>query len=1208
MLQKFGKITATPKRIISSAIVLLLLTFLAVGVSQSFILQAAPAWMDTSLTPGERANLLLAQMTIDEKITMVHGGGTSNYVGHVMGNTRLNIPELNMSDGPSGVANGKTQVTAFPAPIGAAATWDYDLVKRYGAAMGQEQRGKGSNVHLAPMMNIDRAPQAGRNWEGYGEDPYLSAQMAAAEVIGIQSNGIIATAKHYIDNDQETNRETVSAAIDDRTQHEIYLPPFKACVRAGVGSVMGSYNKVNGVYACENPQTLTDILKVELGFTGWVMSDWGATHSTVEAANSGFDQQMPGSNYFGTPLKTAVQAGQVPQSRLDDMVLRILTSMFAAGLFDRSPDGNVNNNVQSVAHTQVALDVATQGLVLLKNDNNVLPVNTSQIKSIAVIGSAASTKPIVVGGGSGNVQVPYVVTPLQGITNRAGSGITVKYVEGETTGTAVPSQYLKTPGGAIGLQGQYYNNTTVSGSPVLTRTDSNVDFSWSGSPGTGVNTTNWSARWTGTLTPPTTGNYILILSSDDGSRMYINGALTVDNWGNHGEQGRSATVAMTAGQSYNVEIQYYQGAGASVVHFRWITPTDAAFTSATSLASQSDMAIIVVGMASSEGSDRPDLTLPGVQDSLISAVAQVNPRTIVLIYAPAQILMPWASQVEAVLYGWVPGQEEGNAFASVVFGDVNPSGRLPMTFAQNMGDYPCNTAEQFPGVNNVVTYSEGLFVGYRHFDGRGITPLFPFGHGLSYTTFSYSNLTISPAITNVTGNVTVTANVTNTGSRAGAEIAQLYVGFPTTANEPPKQLKGFQKIMLQPGQTQPVSFTLTPEEFSIWNTTAKNWVVVDGTYQVMIGASSRDIRLTGSFQANGSIVVTPTPTIPTTITPTATPTSTTPTATPTPGGPLSQGKPVSASSAQAGNIPANANDGNATTTRWCAVDGTFPQWWKVDLGTSNNLTKVDINWYSSSNRAYKYKIEVSSNDSAYTTAVDKTGNTTNGDTSDSLAVAGRYVRITVTGSSAGYASAYEIKVYGGSNDTLTPTPIVTATSTPTSTPTATPTPTVTPTVTPTPKPTMTVTPSSTPTPTSTSTPTPTPSGITLLSQGKTATASTSQGNNPPSSANDGNTSTRWSATSSSYPQWWKVDLGTGKNLSKVDINWYSSSSRAYKYQIEVSSDDLTYTTKVDKTGNATNGDTSDSFAATGRYVRITVTGCTSGAAYASAYEIKVYGN
>ncbi len=394
-----------------------------------------------------------------EKLAMTYGNnaGSAGYVGHIPAIPRLGIPELNLQDGPAGVSGGMIQVTAFPAPITVAASWDTSLMEQYGIAMAEEERGKGANVQLGPMMNMVRVPAAGRNFESFGEDPYLTAQMAAAAVRGIQSTGVIATAKHYIDNEQEFQRTTISSEIDVRTQHEIYLPPFKASVDAGVGAVMCSYNLVNGIYACENPDVQNDILKAELGFDGWIMSDWGATHSIVASANGGLDMEMPtGINYM--KLDAAIETGEVPAARLDEMVLRILRPMFRAGLFDRSPTGMIGVNVQTPEHQAFSRRAAAEGMVLLKNDASILPLDPQKVHTLAVFGKLADAEPIVVGGGSGRVGPPYVVTALQGIQSRAGSAMTVTtFNPANATGNSIPAEFFRTPAGAAGLQTEFFN-------------------------------------------------------------------------------------------------------------------------------------------------------------------------------------------------------------------------------------------------------------------------------------------------------------------------------------------------------------------------------------------------------------------------------------------------------------------------------------------------------------------------------------------------------------------------------------------------------------------------------------------------------------------------------------------------------------------------------------------------------------------------------
>jgi beta-glucosidase len=816
-------------------------------------------WMNPNQPVAQRVSELMSQMTLDDKIAMLHGSSGS-YVGNIPANPRLGIPALNLQDGPAGVGDGLTGVTQLPAPIDISASWDTNDAYTYGTIEGNEQKGKGTNIALAPDVNIMRTPLGGRTFESFGEDPYLNGQMGVGVIRGIQNQGVIAEVKHFDANNQEYHRTTESSNIDERTLHEIYLPAFEAAVKQGhVGSVMAAYNKVNGTYSSENSYLIKDVLKGSWGFPGFVVSDWGATHSTVQAANNGLDMEMPDGTYFGDALKTAVQNGQVSMATIDDKVRRILTEMFQFGLFDHPQTGSPNAVVTSPQHAQIARDLAESGTVLLKNQNSALPLNNKQLKSIAVIGSDASTNPMSAGGGSSYVTPPYVVSPLQGITKRAGSGVNVQYAPGVLPNGElpdIPTQYL-----GQGLQGQFYNNVNLSGSPVLTRTDSNIDFNWNGnSPGQGVNADNWSAQWTGTLTPPTTGTYTFSLTSDDGSRLYINGQLVVDNWNYQAATTKTGTVTLTAGQPVTIKVQYMQGGGQSSLKLGWQPPSaETLLDQAVQTAKQSDVAIVFANDYESEGSDRTTMALPNGQDQLIEAVAKANPHTIVVLNTGGPVLMPWLNDVQGVVEAWYPGQEDGNAIASILFGDVNPSGHLPMTFPTSDQAIPTNTPAQYPGINDQVSYSEGLNVGYRWFDANNVKPLFPFGYGLSYTTFKYSNLNVTPqvvngpSLANSQGQVKVSVDVTNTGSRAGYAVPQLYIGDPTNANEPPLQLKGFQKVLLNPGETKHVTFTLDQRAFSIWDSNAHNWTVLDGTYKIMIGSSSADIELQDRVQVQHTL-------------------------------------------------------------------------------------------------------------------------------------------------------------------------------------------------------------------------------------------------------------------------------------------------------------------------------------------------------------------
>ncbi|MCO6008077.1 glycoside hydrolase family 3 C-terminal domain-containing protein [Actinoallomurus purpureus] len=811
---------------------------------------AARPWQNTALAPVDRANALLAQMTLAEKIAMMHQGASCDYGACVDGNTRLGIPQLRLQDGPAGVADGATGVTQLPAPVAGAATWDTDLMGEYGKVVGAEAWGKGANTVLGPTINIDRDPRWGRSFESLSEDPYLAAQLGAAEIKGIQAQGPIAQVKHYAVYNQETYRNTPqdNAAIADRTQREIYLPAFEAAVKDGKAySAMCSYSQINGTFACENGQLLNTILKQQWGFSGFVTSDWGGTHSTVASANNGLDQEMTGSTYYGDALAAAVNSGQVSQATIDDHVRRILTSMFASGLFDSPPTGNMGATVTSDAHQATATKTTEEGSVLLKNSGPVLPLGSST-SSIAVIGDDAGANAMTAGGGSAHVNpstLASVVTPYQGIKVRAGNGATVTYAQGVASpnGQVVDSSYL-TPssGSGNGLTAQYYNNTGMTGSPVLTRTDPNVNFLWGGQPpASGLPGNGWSVKWTGKLTPPTTGTYTFALTSDDGSRLFVNGQQVINNWANQPPTTKTGTISLTAGQPVSIEVDYFQDGGGSQVSLGWQIPNQNLHDEAVAAARAAQVAVVFVSNGEGEGADLGNMDLSGDQNQLVTDVAAANPNTVVVVGSGSAVTMPWANAVKGIIENWYPGQTDGTAIAALLFGDVNFSGKLPVTFPQSLADVPASTAAQWPGQNGTVQYSEGLNVGYRWYDAKNKTPMFPFGHGLSYTTFGYKNLTVGTP--DSSGNVAVGFDVTNTGSRAGAEVAQVYVGQPSSTGEPPKNLRGFSRVALDAGQTKHVTVTLDARSFQYWN--GSGWTTAAGTHQILVGASSRDIRLTG---------------------------------------------------------------------------------------------------------------------------------------------------------------------------------------------------------------------------------------------------------------------------------------------------------------------------------------------------------------------------
>ncbi len=823
------------------------------GGGQAAAAATACPWVGSAAPAATRAAEVLANMTLDDKLAMVDGtgytSGTAGYVGQIAANPRLCIPALNLEDGPQGVADGVPGVTQLPAPVALAAAFDPALAQEYGSVVGSEEHGKGADVNLGPTVNIVRDPRWGRAFESYGEDPYLSGQTAVGFIDGVQSQDVMSQVKHYAVYNQETNRNTAAddAVVSERAVQEIYLPQFYAAVTQGhAASVMCSYSSVNGEFACQNSDLL-GILDSQWRFPGFVTSDWGATHSTVASALAGLDLSMPGGtllgpDYYGAALKTAVQAGQVPMSTLNDMVSRILLEMFRFGLFDHPPTGSLTATVTTPAHAQTGQNVAEAGTVLLKNDGNVLPLSGQSGQDIAVIGSDAGQYALTSGGGSAGVIPPYTVTPVQGITKRAASaGDSVSYAQGD-----VPAQgaLATVPASAFpsGLTATYYNNTTFTGTPAATGKVSDVDLSPAGqSPASGVNATGWSVKLTGTIKLPAAGSYALSLSLTGAASVTVNGQSVFASQTGFGSVTR-ATVTLPAGTA-SIEVDYADTIpfGSDGITLGWQPPANL-LAQAVAAAKKASVAVVFASNYETEGADLTTIDLPASENQLISAVAAANPNTVVVLNTGSAVTMPWLDQVKGVVEAWYPGQNDGDAIAAVLFGDVNPSGKLPVTFPQSLAQVPATTAAQWPGTGGTVQYSEGILVGYRWYTTKGIAPLFPFGYGLSYTSFSYSHLVVAPGRG---GGYQVSADVTNTGERAGADVAQLYVGDPASTGEPAEQLKGYQRVTLRPGQTTRVTFTVSRNDLAWWN---GHWEVSSGTYALMVGDSSADLPLTAHVE------------------------------------------------------------------------------------------------------------------------------------------------------------------------------------------------------------------------------------------------------------------------------------------------------------------------------------------------------------------------
>ena len=661
-------------------------------------------WVGSTAPVAQRVQQVLNTMDQSEEVTLASGDGGSSYIGQVNGIPDLCIKPLNMEDGPNGVGDGNGGVTAFPDGENAAATWDPALIKQEGAAMGAEFAGKGVNISLGPTTNLVRDPRWGRTYETYGEDPYLAGQITSAEVEGLQSQGVMADVKHVAAYDQEqypngSNNETVS----QKALEELYLTPFQAATeQSAPASFMCSYAVVNTYPSCANADMLQDGLDQQANSGGFVVSDWGAAGNAVADLEGGMDIAMPFSN--ASDVSAALANGTLNQVTLNAAVARILTQMFAFGLFDNPPAGSLSSTVTTTAHQQTALQLGEEGTVMLKN-NGLLPLNPNGSESIAVIGTDGGAGVEIAGGGSGSVNGSNTVWPLTGIQNAVGPNVKVTYTPGDDNGTTDIPQ------------------------------------------------------------------------------------------------------AVAAAQA----------------------ATDA---------------IVVVSLPEGEESDLTSLDLSSADETMISQVAAANPNTIVVINSGGPVVMPWLSSVAGVFENWYGGQETGAAMAALIFGTVDPSGKLPVTFPASLSQVPAQTTAQWPGTSAGVTYSEGVNIGYRWYQSQNITPLFPFGYGLSYTKFSFSNLNVGAF--NANGQATVTATITNTGSVGGADVAQLYVGDPAASQDPPEQLKGFQRVNLNPGQSTTVSFPLAIHDLASWSSADNAWEAQPGTYSISVGDSSASLPLTGS--------------------------------------------------------------------------------------------------------------------------------------------------------------------------------------------------------------------------------------------------------------------------------------------------------------------------------------------------------------------------
>ena len=807
---------------------------------------------------------LLQDLTPEEKVSLLAG---ASFWGTVPV-PRLGIPAMKVSDGPNGVRGGGSLIgkgissACFPVGISLASSWNTDLMMQIGAALAEEAKSKSVHVVLGPTVNIHRTPLNGRNFECYSEDPYLSARLVVGYINGLQSQGVGATVKHFVCNDSEFQRNTISSDLDERPLREIYLPPFEAAVKeAKTWAVMSSYNKVNGTYVSENASLLRDILKDEWGFDGLVMSDWGGTYSTAGAVNAGLDLEMPGpARMRGERLLKAAQNGEASLETINDSVRRLLRIMARTNV--QADDATRPETIDDKpAHRALIRKAAAEGMVLLKNANNLLPLKPEAITSLALIGPNTTTAQMM-GGGSAQVNAHYRVTPVAGVAAQVGERVELGVEQGCTNYKMLPLFGANSAAdGDASFHETYFDSPNLSGEVTREERSEDSEKMWISAFSAAGGASTFSVRRVSTFVPRQSGTHTFSLTSSGLSRLFIDGREVVNNWEpqmrgdsyfGFGSAEVRAEVPMQAGQSYELRVEYGRQVDTLLPAMRlgYAPPATAdAMARAVQLAKTADAVVLFVGTSAeweTEGYDRAGLELPGEQNALIEKVSAANPNTVVVLQTGGPVGMPWLDKVAAVVQAWLPGQECGNAIADVLFGRVNPSGKLTQTFPQREQDHPGFL--NYPGENGHVRYGEGIFVGYRYYEKKDVATLFPFGYGLSYTQFAYANLRLGTTQMTLNDTIAISVDVTNTGERAGQEIVQLYVRDVTSRlTRPHKELKGFAKVALEAGQTKTVTLMLDKTALAYWDDATHAWVTEAGEFVAFVGASSQDIRAQASF-------------------------------------------------------------------------------------------------------------------------------------------------------------------------------------------------------------------------------------------------------------------------------------------------------------------------------------------------------------------------
>lgn len=825
-------------------------------VATLFALTPATMSWAAEVDPVEtRVNDLLGKMTFEEKVSLM--SGTKDEM-HIPGIERLKIPSLKFTDGPVGVRCwGKS--TAYPCGSMLAATWDVDAAREMGVALGRDCRARGVHILLGPGVDLYRVAQCGRNFEYFGEDPYLSAQLAGAWIKGVQSQQVATSVKHYAANDQEILRDSIDTRVSERRLHEICFPPFKAAVQdANAWTVMAAYNKVNGDWCTANKYLLTDVLRNQWGFKGVLMSDWGAVHELNKPITAGNDLEMGKTIYYtGEKIKQLMQEGKLTQDQLDEHIRRILRMDVSMGFLDRD-QLDTSIKLQDPMDTKVTLKVATEGLVLLKNKDGLLPLKHHSGQKIVVMGPNAC--PAVIGGGGSSYTEPFAsVSVLDAMKHWTNEGMQVDYIPTYFAPRAEKRfdynnngffEAAKTDSANVFIKrtavGEYFDNPDFAGKPVLVKDESQINFGWgAGHPVEQITSPTYSVRWKGQIKAAQTDEYLFACQSD-GATVFLDGkpllkTLTSPHAANDKPVVVEKKVALESGQLHDIVIEYQHTGGQSEMRFGWSKATAALTEVEKKQLKDADAVVVAAGFNScleSEGFDRP-YKLPQEQIDAINEAGKLNSHVIVVLNAGGNVDMnDWIDSAAALVHAWYPGEIGNMALGEMLLGYSNPSGKLPDTFEARWEDSPAYG--NYPGDSangGSINYTEGIYCGYRWFDKKSIAPRFPFGFGLSYTTFSIDNLRVENEATRPS----ISVNLKNTGSLPGAEVVQLYVRpVGSKIDRPVQELKGFKRVQVKPGETQNVTFNLDKNAFGTYDEESHQWIYPPGEYDIVVGSSSRD--------------------------------------------------------------------------------------------------------------------------------------------------------------------------------------------------------------------------------------------------------------------------------------------------------------------------------------------------------------------------------